>query len=415
MPDVIANQSVGTADNALYTHINACLHELVERGYSPLTVRCYRSGLAHFAYWLNKKKLAWSEMNEALVQGFITAHLPVCDCTGRHQRDGTTLLAALNHLLGYLRAHGHITAKATGKDTMEEEVRRYDAYLDKTCGLAFKSRQVRTHLIRRFLAERFAHCSADLSIGEPREICEYVMRATQGWTRGSAAVLCGALRSYLRFRAFQGESTEALMAAVPTVALWPVESLPSVLTAEEIERFLGAFDCRSVVGSRNYAIARCLVDLGLRAGEVAALAIDDFNWHAGTLQLKRTKGKRIDTLPLPVVTGEAIVAYLTRRTTARTERALFVRQQAPFDKPFTVEMVSYAMRQAYVRSGIAKPWGGTHCLRHSLACRLVNAGVPIKEIADVLRHRSLNTTMTYAKVNVAHLATVAMPWPGRVS
>ena len=100
MPDVIANQSVGTADNALYTHINACLHELVERGYSPLTVRRYRSGLAHFAYWLNKKKLAWSEMNEALVQGFITAHLPVCDCTGRHQRDDTTLHAALNHLLG---------------------------------------------------------------------------------------------------------------------------------------------------------------------------------------------------------------------------------------------------------------------------------------------------------------------------
>jgi len=170
-----------------------------------------------------------------------------------------------------------------------------------------------------------------------------------------------------------------------------------------------------VVGSRNYAIARCLVDLGLRAGEVAALSIDDFNWHAGTLQLKRTKGKRIDTLPLPVVTGEAIVAYFTQRSADRTEPTLFVRQQAPFDKPFTVEMVSYAMRQAYVRSGISKPWGGTHSLRHSLACRLVNAGVPVKEIADVLRHCSLNTTMTYAKVNVADLAAVAMPWPGRVS
>ena len=415
MANVTTHQAPDVADTALSAHLEACLHELIEHGYSPLTVGSYRRSLAHFVHWLSQEKITGSEIGEALVQRFLTSHLPACDCIGRCQRDERTLRAALNHLLRSLRAHGQITVNRTGTEAVEEEIQRYDCYLDKTCGLAFKTRQVRTCLIRAFLSERTARGVAGLALGAPQEMREYVMRATQGWTRGSTAVLCGALRSYLRFRAFQGESSEALLAAVPTVVQWPGESLPRTLTAEEIERFLSAFDDRGLVGRRNYAIARCLVDLGLRAGEVAALMLEDIDWRAGTLQLRHTKGGRADVLPLPVATGEAIVAYLQQRPAARAQRALFVRQQAPLDQPLTIESVQYAMRQAYRRSGIAKPWGGTHCLRHSLACRLVNAGTPLKAIADVLRHRSLNTTMIYAKVDVVQLSHVAMPWPRRVS
>ena len=415
MAKVITPQTPGVTGTAPSAHLEACLHELIERGYSPLTVGSYRRSLAHFAQWLSQERTAGGEISKVLVQRFLTSHLPACDCIGRCQRDERTLRAALNHLLRSLRAHGQIAVNRTGTEAVEEEIQRYDRYLDKICGLAFKTRQVRAYLIRPFLAERTARGAAGLALSEPREMREYVTRATQGWTRGSAAVLCGALRSYLRFRAFQGESSEALTAAVPTVVQWPGGSLPRTLTAEEIERFLSAFDDRGLVGRRNYAIARCLVDMGLRVGEVAALALEDIDWRAGTLQLKHTKGGRVDVLPLPVATGEAIVAYLQQRTAARAQRALFVRQQAPLDQPLTIESVQYAMRQAYRRSGIAKPWGGTHCLRHSLACRLVNAGTPLKAIADVLRHRSLNTTMIYARVDVVQLSHVAMPWPGRVS
>jgi len=109
------------------------------------------------------------------------------------------------------------------------------------------------------------------------------------------------------------------------------------------------------------------------------------------------------------------VQYLQRRPTQRSNRALFVRHRPPLDAPLTVEIVYWAMRQAYGRAGIARPWTGTHCLRHSLACHLVNAGTPLKEIADVLRHGSLNTTMIYAKANIGQLAAVVLPWPGRVS
>jgi integrase/recombinase XerD len=114
-------------------------------------------------------------------------------------------------------------------------------------------------------------------------------------------------------------------------------------------------------------------------------------------------------------TGQAIVEYLQRRKARRSNRALFVRQRPPLDARLTVEIVYSVMRQAYARASIAKPWSGTHCLRHSLACHLVNAGVPLKGIADVLRHRSLNTTTIYAKTNITQLAAVALPWPGSVS
>jgi len=148
-------------------------------------------------------------------------------------------------------------------------------------------------------------------------------RPRRGWKRGSVAVLCGALRSYFRFRALRGERTDTLMAAVPSVAQWRTASLPNALTEAEIERFLGTFDCTSTEGSRNYAMARCLVDLGLRVGEVARLQLEDINWREGTLQLKCTKGKPIDMLPLPVTTGQAIVQYLQRRVARRFNRALF--------------------------------------------------------------------------------------------
>jgi integrase/recombinase XerD len=416
MPDpTISKQRPSVDANALSAHVGACLHELIDQGYAKLTVDRYRCGLGHFSHWLTRDKIAWIGQEEASVRRFLTTHLPSCDCSGRYPCDRRILSAALHQLLRSLRTRGHITAGNPGAGTIEEEVQRFDAYLEGICGLAAKTCRTRTDFVRRFLSARFARGLIDLADCSPQQIRQFVTGATQGWRQSSVAVLCGALRSYLRFRALRGECTDTLMAAVPRVAQWRAASLPTALSEAEIERFLSNFIRTTTEGRRNYAIALCLVGLGLRAGEVARLQLEDLNWREGTLQLKRTKGKRIDVLPLPVRTGQAIVQYLERRTARRPNRALFVRQRPPLDAPLTVEIVSAAMRQVYARAGIAKPWSGTHCLRHSLACRLVNAGIPLKEIADVLRHRSLNTTTIYAKVNVTQLASVALPWPGRVS
>lgn len=174
----------------------------------------------------------------------------------------------------------------------------------------------------------------------------------------------------------------------------------------------GAIGRHNANGRRNYAIARCLVDLGLRAGEVARLRLDDLNWRDATLRITNNKSRRVDLLPLPVKTGQAIVEYLRHsRPPTSAGRALFVRHVAPLDRPIGPGIVRAAVRGAYLRSGW--PYSqGTHVLRHSTASRLLQAGTPLKHIADILRHRSVDTTLIYTKVDLDKLATVALPWPG---
>jgi integrase len=205
------------------------------------------------------------------------------------------------------------------------------------------------------------------------------------------------------------------MAAVPSIPNWRLASLPKALTDEELRQFLAAFDRTSNIGQRDYAMARCLADLGLRASEVARLQLENFDWREGTLKVVGTKGGSEYFLPLPVETGRAIVRYLRNARPKCMSRFLFVRRRAPRDRPPTAEIVRWAMRCAYTRSGLSRSWSGAHMFRHTVACRLIHSGATLKDIADVLHHRSLDTTTIYTKVDRTRLNAVALPWPGRVS
>jgi integrase len=160
-------------------------------------------------------------------------------------------------------------------------------------------------------------------------------------------------------------------------------------------------------------MTRCLTDLGLRCGETVSLRLEDVDWVAGTIRVAGTKTRRVDLLPLPAETGAAIATYLRDERPPTSNRAIFVRHVAPFDAPIGKGAVQRAVLAAYRRCG----WTRTrvHILRHSVASRLLRAGTPMKEIADVLRHRSLDTSAIYTKVDLARLAAVALPWPGSVS
>ena len=161
-------------------------------------------------------------------------------------------------------------------------------------------------------------------------------------------------------------------------------------------------------------MARCLADLGLRTQEVAALQLDNFHWQEGTLLIRSGKSRRAHWLPLPVVTGQAIVQYLQGARSPSPSRALFVRHRAPFHLPVDGSIVRYALRTAFERCGLAHRYSGPHQLRHSVATQMLCAGASLKEIADLLRHQSLDTTMIYTKVDLPRLASVAAPWPGSV-
>jgi site-specific recombinase XerD len=159
-------------------------------------------------------------------------------------------------------------------------------------------------------------------------------------------------------------------------------------------------------------MARCMLDLGLRASEVTNLKLDDLNWQEGTVRIGAGKSRRVDILPLPVLTGQAIAEYLQHGRPPNSSRAVFVRDRAPVDAPLTTEIVSHAMETAFACSGLGGHRTGTHILRRTTATQLRRSGASLKQIADVLRHRSLDTTTIYTKIDHPQLATVAAPWPG---
>ncbi|MGA9965597.1 MAG: site-specific integrase [Terriglobales bacterium] len=205
---------------------------------------------------------------------------------------------------------------------------------------------------------------------------------------------------------------ESLLAAVPSAACWRLAALPQYLEADELALLMAGFDRKLPQQQRDYAIVRCLVDLGLRACEVAALRLDDIDWKNGTLTVHTGKSQRSDVLPLPSATGRAIVEYLHKARPATESRAVFVRHRAPLHLPVNASVIRSVVRQAAVRSSLTHRLHGPHRLRHTAATRMLHRGASLKQIADILRHRSLDTTAIYAKVDVPRLATIAQPWPG---
>ncbi len=400
------------AASALSQSADSFVAYLQERQFGAATVQVYVHVVGHFGRWLTEQRLPLSAIDELLVERFVAGHLPGCRCPAPCQRGKSTVRAALAHLLGVLRDGRLISTPLLGPPAIHEELTTFDAYLGGIAGLTAATRTSRGMWVRKFLLDRFGDGPIRIDRLKPGDIAAFLRNNCGTYKPGTCGVLGGSLRGYFRFRALQfGDRVEPLSAAVPTVARWRLDTLPRHLTAEEVKRFLDAFDRDSRTDQRGFAMARCLVDLGLRAGEVAAIQLEDVNWREGTLAVSSGKSRRVDILPLPDPTGRAIVEYLRKARPHSDSRALFVRHRAPLSVPITAEFVRGAVRRAFASCGLADRYTGTHVLRHTAAQRMLCAGASLKEVADVLRHRSLDTTTIYTKVNLPRLVAIAAPWP----
>lgn len=315
-----------------------------------------------------------------------------------------------------LRSCGALTAPPPGDiGPIASELAAFDRYMGTVRGLAASARRQRIRIVGAFLTERFGDGPLALAELTTAELSCFVLGSGdgRGRTAGTVQVMAGALRCYLRFHGLAGDPVGALAETIPAAAHWRLASLPDVLSPVEIDQLLGSFGEAVPSRKRAYAMVRCLADLGLRAAEVARLQLDDLDWRAGTLRVAQGKSRRTDLLPLPVETGRAIADYLHGERPPTANRTIFVRHVAPYDEPIGTGAVQRAVREAYRRCG----WSRTrvHTLRHSVASRLLRQGRPLKEIADVLRHRSLDTSAIYTKVDDVRLTAVALPWPGRAA
>ena len=382
--------------------------------YGERTIRGYVGCLAHFCHWMACDAIAWSAPEAvSLVERFLRDHLPTCVCPAPCYGSVASSGAALRHLLKLLPA-SQLASVLTDPVTVELE--RFGEYLSNTCGLAPVTCDRRLHIVGCFLVRAFGTRAPTVSQIASVQLDEFFAELSTHLQPASLRTACNSLRSYFRYRALLGDSTAGLAAALPRVADWQRTTLPKVLSDAELEAFLATFDLTDPVGLRDYAIARCLLDLGLRGQEVTYLTLESLDWRQATLTISGTKSKRVQQLPLPAVTGEAIARYLREgRPTQSQNRALFVRHRAPFDRPLGVPAIRNAMNRAFVRCGLRDRFCNTHVLRRTAATRLHRAGASIKEIADLLRHQSLDTARVYARVDLVGLRAVAMPWPGCTS
>jgi integrase/recombinase XerD len=396
------------------SHLCIILTDFVEHlqslGYASWTIRDYAGAVEHFGAWLKSRCLASSRISPELVRWFLRKHLDRCHCPKPAPRDRATCGSALHVLLELLQIKGLIRQKIGGATSPKEHIiEQFDRYLVEVCGVAQTTRRARRRTALELLTWRFGRRPLRLQQIAAGDLVRFVSFRAKSLRPISVRALCDSLRSFLRYLHFQGRCRKGLDLAVPTLHAWNRAQLPTVIEAEPLRRFLGSFDRSTAMGRRDYAMALCMCDLGLRVNEVAQLSLEDLDWRKGTLKLPQNKQRRELELPLPGRLARAIASYLRHGRPISSRREVFLRHRTPVGRPLHTVGVRWAIRRGYDQAGI--PATGTHLLRRTFATRLHQHGASVKLVADFLGHKDLGTAAVYARVNLKQLRRLALPWP----
>jgi len=377
----------------------ACRARLAAQGYLPRTVDDLIWQLNGISRWLEREQLVVGELTPERVERFEAERL----AAGYSTRWVRCALA-----LRVLREVGAVPVPAASVDgPIEELLADYREYLARERGLAERTIELYGRAARIFLSERERADGLALERLTAADVSGFLARECPKRSIASARDLVNGLRQLLRYLHVSGLISAPLRWAVPAVADLRDRSLPRSVDDATVAKLLASCDRRRTIGRRDHAILLLLARLGLRAGEVAAIELDDIDWRAGEL-LVRGKGDRRDVLPVPVDVGRALVSYLRRRPPTDC-RKVFLRVRAPAG-PLPASALTHVVSSACRRAGV--PRVGAHRLRHTAATRMLRAGASLPEIAQVLRHNELGTTAIYAKVDRKALRRLALPWPG---
>ena len=363
---------------------------------------------AGFSRWLGQQAVRVRRISSEQVARYLQSHVSRVQI---RRGDG----AALRQFIDLLRRQGVVLPEKVPPRRptapVEQAVDEFECYLRHQRVLARATIVHYVPFIRAFLTHQFSHRAVRLSRLCAGDVVQFVQRQAPRLHLKRAKLLTTALRSFLHYARYRGDIPYDLAAAVPTVANWSMTSIPRAISADAVRRLLTSINRRTAVGRRDYAILLVLARLGLRAGEVAGLELEDIDWNAGSVSVQG-KGDQRATLPLPADVGGAIAASLRHGRPRSTSRRIFLRAKAPIRGLLGPQAISSLVRHNLIRAGIQAPTHGAHQFRHALATEMLRHGASLTEIGEVLRHRNPQTTMIYAKVDLESLRTLALPWPG---
>lgn len=374
--------------------------ELERLGYSPLSMVNQVRVMAHLSRWMVEEWVDVGELTPQRIDGFLRA---------RREAGYTCWLSerGLAPLLGFLGGEGLLPEPVAlmVEGPLEELLVVYRIFLVEERALAATTVARYVVTARCFLSVCGWSATAAGAVTADR-VYSFVLAECPSRSVGLAKNIVCELRSLLRFLFVTGRVPTDLSPVVPAVAGWRGSALPKALGVTVVARLVASCDRQTVTGRRDRAVLVLLSRLGLRAGEVAGLTLDDLDWSAGEMVI-RGKGSREERLPLSVDVGEAIVGYLRDGRPRSLERTLFLGVRAPH-RAMTHGAVKGVVREACRRAGVDPV--GSHRLRHTVATELLGAGAALSEVGQLLRHRSADSTVIYAKVDVNALRELAQPW-----
>jgi site-specific recombinase XerD len=398
-PEAVRKAHEGPLD----CYIDLFVQRLREQQFSPESVRTQVLHVADLSRWLHARKLNI----DALTATVIDAH-----CQGAQLRQGHR--ATLRRLIAILREQGLCRDVApvalSPRQRAEEDFARY---LAVERGLAPATLLNYVPFVSQLLTERFGRGAMRLPRLRATDIIGFVQRHAHDFCPGRTKLMLTALRSFLRHLHLRGDIGAELAACVPCVPRWALTEVPKFLPHGAVGQVLKHCERRSACGMRDYAILLLLSRLGLRAGEVVSLTLDDIDWRAGQLTL-HCKGHRSAQVPLIAEVGDALAHYIQHGRPRCTTRRVFIRGRAPRDGFANSSAICCIVERALARAGVHSARKGAHLFRHTLATQMLRHGASLGEIGQVLRHRHPDTTLIYAKVDLGALRTLTVAWPGGV-
>ena len=377
---------------------------LYECGYSPGVGQAYIRYVSYLSQWLEQKGFKAPQLDEHKIRDYMEVL--------KHHKDTVVSSSPYLLFLSYLREKGVIKKSPPPvKNQIDSIVHEYVEYLLNERGLAKSTIPHRRIFSRRFLEERFGKKPVVLSQLKARDFIRYIENHAHEYGALYRGTMVLVLRDFCRFLYLHKYIQEDISVSIPRVPYWKATILPNHLVRSDVERILKTCERNTPKGMRDYAILLLLVRLGLRAGEVRNLTLDDVDWESGEITICG-KGSKRNRLPLPQEIGRALVQYLQHGRPPCSSRHLFIRLRAPHTKFQSSSPIGKIVERAIKRAGLNPPHKGSHLLRHTFATSLLRQGASLPEIGRMLGHESISSTQVYAHVDIKNLKKVAQPWPG---
>ncbi len=383
---------------------------LAEKHYRHRTIVRYVFAADRLSRWLRRRGQVVQQLDESAFTEYLLE-------LGRRRRGGQAnarlpaTAAGAHGFFTFLRQSGvtcvPIAAPAT---EVERWVASYDQHLERVAGLSAGTRRCYCRYARLLIAQYFGGQALDWTALTADGLAEFVRQAAAKLKPSASRPPVTAVRALVRFLVLCGAVRAGIEGAIPTVRQWKHASLPKGLTPDEVQHVLLLCESKTDLAVRDRAILLLLARLGLRAGEAAALQMNHLRWSQGEILVVAGKSGRDRLLPLSDEIGTALVAHLRRRP-RNDDRRVFLTAVPPY-RPLAASSVSALAGRYLRRAGLPNDRCGAHALRHTVATQMLQCGASFKQVADVLGHARLETTMIYAKLDLKALSRLALPWLG---